>query len=59
MNPFRIQPLAYTVKQSGDLSNLSRAKLYSEMAAGRLAFKCVGKRRLVNAASLHKLIGAE
>jgi excisionase family DNA binding protein len=40
-------PLAVSVTVAARLTGLSRSTLYAEMAAGRLAYAKVGKRRLI------------
>jgi excisionase family DNA binding protein len=40
-------PLAISVPAAAKLAGVSRSTLYTEMAAGRLAFAKVGKRRLI------------
>ncbi len=57
--PNDIAPLAVTIQQAMALSSLSRQTIYNEMNAGNLRYKNVGRRRLVNRASLAALIGAE
>lgn len=50
---------AYTLPDAARICGLSRATLYRHAAAGRLRLVKVGGRRLVCAASLRALVGAE
>jgi excisionase family DNA binding protein len=52
-------PLTYTLNAAATASGLSRSTLYRHAAAGRLRLVKVGGRTLVNAASLHTLVGVE
>ena len=52
-------PLTYTLNAAATASGLSRSTLYRHATAGRLRLVKVGGRTLVNAASLHALVGAE
>jgi excisionase family DNA binding protein len=52
-------PLAYTLNDASAVSGLSRSTLYRHEKAGRLRMLRVGGRRLVDAASLRALLGAD
>ena len=52
-------PLTYTINDAAAASGLSRSTIYRHAAAGRLRLVRVGGRRLVDAASLRALVGAE
>jgi excisionase family DNA binding protein len=56
--PF-IPRLAYSIAESEVLSGLSRSSLYRLMAAGKLKTIQRGRRRLVPAQELHKLVTDE
>ena len=53
----RVDTLTYTLNNAAAISGLSRSTLYRYGAAGRLRMPRVGGRRLVDAASLHALLG--
>lgn len=50
------QPLAYDVNTACRISSLGRTKLYELIAARKIESRMVGKRRLILADSLHRLI---
>lgn len=50
------QPLAYSVKEACRVSSLGRTRIYQLISAGRLECRKLGKRTLIPAASLHKLL---
>lgn len=50
------QPLAYDLKTAARVSSLGTTRLYELIAEGRLTTTKIGKRRLVHAESLHRLI---
>lgn len=54
--PSEAAPLAYDIATAARVSALGKSKLYELIAEGRLVSSKVGKRRLVLADSLHKLI---
>ena len=49
-------PLRYRVKDAARVSGLSESNLYSLMARGKLTSISVGRRRLICAESLRKLL---
>jgi len=48
--------LIYSIKQAVAASTLSRASLYRAIRAGKLEVRRVGRRVLIPAAALHKLL---
>ena len=50
------RPLAYDVTTACRISSLGRTKLYELLAAEKLESRMVGKRRLIIAESLRRLI---
>ena len=54
-----VQRLAVTMKEAGVMSGLSQPTLYRRIKLGDLETTTVGRRRLVQLASLKRLIGAE
>lgn len=60
LSPVSFVPrLAYSIAESEVLSGLSRSSLYRLMAAGKLKTIQRGRRRLVPALELHKLVTDE
>lgn len=51
--------LAYSVADAARVTGLGRTTLYALMADGTLPSRKIGKRRLIPAASLMRLIGQE
>lgn len=49
-------PLAYSIKDACRVSSLGRTKIFALISSGRLAHSKVGKRTLIPAESLQKLI---
>ena len=49
-------PLAYSVKEACRVSSIGRTALYQLIAAGRLEARKLGRRTLIPADSLHKLL---
>lgn len=49
-------PLAYSVKEACRVSSIGRTALYAHIAAGRLEARKLGRRTLIPAESLHKLL---
>jgi excisionase family DNA binding protein len=49
-------PLAYSVQDACLVSSIGRTRLYSLIKDGKLEARKVGKRTLIPAASLHRLI---
>lgn len=50
-------PLAYSIKEASRATSLGRSRLYQLIAAGQLEAVKVGKRTLIPAHALHKLLG--
>lgn len=50
------QPIAYDLDTASRVSSLGKTRLYELIEQGRLASTKIGKRRLVIADSLHRLI---
>lgn len=55
----RHDPIAYRVSEAIDVSGLSRTTIYELIAAGKLKSKLVGRRRLIDAASLREIAVGE
>lgn len=55
-NPEHPAPLVYSVNDSMRISSIGRTKLYALINQGMLDTIKIGRRTLVKAASLHKLI---
>ncbi|OHC97812.1 MAG: excisionase [Sphingomonadales bacterium RIFCSPLOWO2_12_FULL_63_15] len=53
------EPLAYSVNEACRLSTLGKTRLYQLIAEGRLEARKIGKRTLIPAASLRRLIDGE
>lgn len=53
------EPLAYSVHEACRVSSLGRTRLYQLIAEGRLEARKIGKRTLIPAASLRRLISGE
>ena len=51
--------VGYGLPDAAAAAGVSRSLLYAEMAAGRLASKKVGKRRIIPAAALHAWLAAQ
>lgn len=49
-------PLAYSVQDACRVSSIGRTRLYSLIKDGKLEARKIGKRTLIPAASLHRLI---
>jgi len=52
-------PIAYRVEEGMRVSGLGRTAIYAAMNDGRLASHLVGRRRLIDAASLRALVTGE
>lgn len=48
--------LAYTVREACAVSTIGRTRMYQLIAEKRVESRLVGKRRLIIAASLHRLL---
>ena len=51
-------PLTYSINEAIRISSIGRTKLYELIGSGELKVARVGRRTLVNAASLRQLIDA-
>lgn len=49
--------LTYTIRESQEVSGLSHMTIWRKMRDGKLKSTKVGRRRLIDAHSLHQLIG--
>ena len=54
-----LEPLAYSVNEAIRVSSLGRTRLYQLINEGKLEARKVGKRTLIPAASLRRLIAGE
>ena len=54
-----IEPLAYSIADACRVSSIGKTRLYELIAEGRLESTAIGKRRLVRAESLRRLIAGE
>lgn len=52
------QPLTYSVADACRITSIGRTRLYELMADGTIASVVIGRRRLVKAESIHKLVEA-
>jgi len=50
------QPIAYSVNDAAAVSSIGRTRLYELINQGKLDVVKIGRRTLVKAASLHRLI---
>ncbi len=50
------QPIAYDLDTASRVSSLGKTRIYELIALGQLSTTKIGKRRLVHADSLHRLI---
>lgn len=53
---FQPQPLAYSISEACRVSSIGKTRLYALIAEGRLDARKIGKRTLIPAASLRRLI---
>lgn len=51
--------LAYSIEEVAELTGLSRSLLYDEMAAGRLSFIKVGRRRIITAEQVERFLNGQ
>lgn len=56
MQNYYPEPITYSVKDACRLSSIGKTRMYSLMAEGQVKSRLVGKRRLVDAASLRNLL---
>lgn len=54
--PVPLEPLAYSVADAIRVSSIKRTALYKHIAAGRLEARKLGRRTLIPADSLRKLL---
>ena len=59
MNNNALAPLAYSVNEACRISTLGKTKIYQSIAEGRLKARKCGRRTLILADSLHRLISGE
>lgn len=52
-------PLTYSIAQAAKLTSLHRITIHRAIARGELKSKLVGRRRLIDARSLHEFAGVE
>lgn len=52
----RLEPLAYSINEACQVSSIGRTGLYRLIGEGRLEVRKIGKRTLIPAASLRRLI---
>jgi excisionase family DNA binding protein len=52
----QLEPLAYTVAEASRVARLGQTTLFALISSGRLASSKVGRKRLIHADSLRKLI---
>ena len=53
------EPIAYSVNDACKLLGLGRTLLYQMIGDGRVEARKIGKRTLITAASLHRLVDGE
>ena len=58
MDPTDHRKLAYSIAEAASAISIGRSKLYELIAEGRLETRKIGKRTLIPAASLAKLLDA-
>ncbi|MCC6828596.1 MAG: helix-turn-helix domain-containing protein [Novosphingobium sp.] len=56
MNQANPQPLAYSVQDACRVSSIGKTRLYQLISEGKLEARKIGKRTLIPAASLRRLI---
>lgn len=49
--------IAYTIREAVEVSGLCRTTLWRLRKDGTLKGKCIGRRALIDAKSLHELVG--
>ena len=59
MNTHDNPKLAYSITEAANATSIGRSKLYELIAQGRLETRKIGKRTVIPAASLHRLLEAE
>lgn len=58
MNAHDNPKLAYSITEAANATSIGRSKLYELIAQGRLETRKIGKRTVIPAASLHRLLEA-
>ena len=58
MDPTEHRKLAYSIAEAASAISIGRSKLYELIAEGRLETRKIGKRTVIPAASLAKLLDA-
>lgn len=58
MDPTEYRKLAYSIAEAASAISIGRSKLYELIAEGRLETRKIGKRTVIPAASLAKLLEA-
>lgn len=58
MDPTEDRKLAYSIAEAANAISIGRSKLYDLIAEGRLETRKIGKRTVIPAASLAKLLEA-
>ena len=53
------EPISYRVEDALRVSGLGRTTIYAAMKDGRLKSRAIGRRRLIDAASLRALVSGE
>lgn len=56
INNSKHEPLAYSIADACRVSSIGKTRIYSLIAEGRLEVRKIGKRTLIPAASLRRLI---
>jgi len=56
INTNKLEPLAYSIADACRVSSIGKTRIYSLIAEGRLEVRKIGKRTLIPAASLRRLI---
>lgn len=59
MTHSNLEPLAYSVAEAIRVSSIGKTRLYALIKEGRLEARKIGKRTLIPAASLRRLIDGE
>lgn len=54
--PGEIAPIVYSIREACRISSLGRTRLYQLINSGQLEVTRLGRRTLVSAASLHRLL---
>jgi excisionase family DNA binding protein len=54
-----VQPIALSINETAKALSLGRTTLYALIKEGRLETLKIGRRTLIKAASVHRLLGSE